>query len=354
MRSRRLERGCLIEVRDLGQPGGCLCRLFEVARRDPDLDRRRQQPRFLRQADHLVAERAPDGGRSGSRISPREEEERAAGLRIPPILVGLPESLLRLRELTETKADLADLVERRRGDPRVPGTKLLARAACFDIGPLEIALEPHHLGPVHPAHAGKGRHRVRLAELACSVRPLAGAVEVGDVAARADRVAVDDQGRVRIELAAQGGDARLVEQRAALGELSLLDERIALPLDGADLEAAVAEPAPDVFRLLRLREGALDVVMVERLQPELEREVSVGCGLRLGLEQALRSLEPTVGDGALQLDVVVVRELRRDVRRPRSVPRPGVCSVRALLERQVLVDALRPHSRFGQKLEVFA
>ena len=80
-----------------------------------------------------------------------------------------------------------------------------------------------------------------------AVGPLAGALEVGDVAARADRVAVDGERRVGVELARQRGRARLVEQELALGHLALLDQDVPLALEPTDLEVPVAEaarPAP--------------------------------------------------------------------------------------------------------------
>ena len=113
------------------------------------------------------------------------------------------------------------------------------------------ALELHHLGVVDPAETREGGHCVRVAEVARTVGPLAGALVVGDVPAGADRVAVDGEGGEGVELARQRGRARLIEEELALGNLALLDEDVSLPLQAADLEVAVAEAAAELLGLLR-------------------------------------------------------------------------------------------------------
>ena len=159
---------------------------------------------------------AADRGPRALRVAAREAEERVPGLGRVAVLVRLPEGLLGLREVAEPQARLAELVEGRAGDARAPGPQLLARLARQLLGLVEAALEAHDLRVVHAAHAREGGHGVRVAELRGAVRPLRGAVEVGDLAARADRVAVDDERRIRVELAAERSRARLVEQQLAL------------------------------------------------------------------------------------------------------------------------------------------
>src|SRR5215207_5664652 len=238
----------------------------EVARGDPDLDGGRKEPGLLRQPDPLVCQRSPDPGSGGLDLPLGKQKERSARLRILPVFVGLPERLLRLGELSKPEADLADLVEGSRRDPWVPTAELLAGAIGFVTRSLEVALELHHLDAVYPAHAGECGQRVRVAKLGRALGPLAGAVEVGDVAAGSDRVAVDDKGRVRIELAAERGDACLVEKRAALDELAFLDERVALTLDSADLQAAVTNATADLLSLLAGGERAVEIVLPKRPQ----------------------------------------------------------------------------------------
>src|SRR6185503_15651918 len=109
------------------------------------------------------------------------------------------------------------------------------------LGLVEAAPEAHDLCVVDAAHAGERGHGVRVAELGGAIRPLRGAVEIGHLAARADRVAVDDEGRIRVELAPEGRRARLVEQQLALADFAFLEQRSALALDAADFKAPVRE-----------------------------------------------------------------------------------------------------------------
>src|SRR5215213_2706425 len=147
-----------------------------------------------------------------------------SGLGIVTMLVGFAEGLLGLREVAEAKSGLPELVEGRPGDSRAPGAQLLAGAAGELLGLVEPALEAHDLGVVHPAHSREGGHGVRVAELGSSVGPLRRRVEVGHLPAGADRVAIDDEGRIGVELASESSCARLVEEKLALGDLALFEE----------------------------------------------------------------------------------------------------------------------------------
>src|SRR6185312_7383038 len=101
------------------------------------------------------------------------------------------------------------------------------------------------------------------AELGGAVCPLCGAVEVGHLAARADRVAVDDECRIRVELAPKRRSARLVEERRALA------------LDAADLEASVREALADLLGRLSLTKRLIVVVLAECDERPLQRPVAV-------------------------------------------------------------------------------
>ena len=184
------------------------------------------------------------------------------------------------------------------------------------------------------------------------VGPLAGAVEVGHVAAGADRVAVDDDGRVRVELPADRRSGGLVEEGASGGDIALRDERGAGPLESTDLEPAVAEPAADLLGAPAERDRSVEVVLLLRAQCLLEGEVPVLGRLRLVGKEPLRAGEPGIRDDGLQLVRVVVRELGRDGGRLRGPSGLHERGVRALEVGRLLVHVPRPRRRGRSEEEV--
>ena len=199
---------------------------------------------------------------------------------------------------------------------------------------------------------GEGGHGVRVAELGGAVGPLRGAVEIGHLAARADRVAVDDERRIRVELAPERGRARLVEQHLALGDLALLEERRALALDAADLEAPVREALADLLGRLSLAKRLVVVVLAECDERPLQRPVAV-LGSLLGLvEMSLGPGKPAARHRGLELGAVVVGEDRGDVRGAGQVAGLDVALVRALGRVHVLAEESAPEGRLGQELEI--
>src|SRR5918999_5146739 len=130
----------LVLLRDLGQLARPALGRLEVAYGDGDLDERLQEAAALRQADGIV-QRTADGRERSRSLAPREEQQRAPRLRIARELVGRVESLLRLRQLAQPEADLADLVQRRAGQLRRPVAQLVARQGRALLGLGELAFE---------------------------------------------------------------------------------------------------------------------------------------------------------------------------------------------------------------------
>jgi len=351
-RGRRPERRRLVDVGDRAEPFRVSRGLVDLARRDGDLDRGREEAGLGREVERLVTGRSPDRRERALGVSLREAEEGEPGLGCPPELVGFPEGLLGLRELAEPEPDLAELVEGGARDARVPDAQLLACPVGELLRLGQAALELHHLGMVDPAHARESVHPARLAKVAGALRPLAGALEVGHVAAGADRVAVDDERRERVELAGQRGRARLVEEELPLGDLALLDEDVPLPLERADLEVAVAEAPSQLLGLLGEGERLREVVLAELDEALLQRPVPVLRSFVLEVEQPLRAAHPAVCDRHLEVVLQAVRDQGRDVGGPQCVALLEVAAVGPLEVRMDHFHLAVPHRRLTEQHEI--
>ena len=127
-------------------------------------------------------------------------------------------------------------------------------------------LVAHHLGPVDPAVARKRRDRVLVAEELRALGPLQRLVERRHFTARADRVAVEDDGVVGLERSAVRGRVDLVQEEAPLVDLAEVDERDRAPLPAAQLEPHVAVLVADpLCRPAELARG-LVVVRLHRIE----------------------------------------------------------------------------------------
>ena len=176
-------------------------------------------------------------------------------------------------EVSEAQPHLADLGVARRRDPRRPAREQLCRLGRSPLRVLELALVAHHLGAVDPADARERSDRVLVAEELGPLGPLRRLVERGHVAARPDRVAVDDDGVVRPERAAVRGCVHLVEQQPALVDLPEMDQRHGSPLPAAQLERQVAVLAADPLRrLAQVSRGRVVVSPAVRRVPSRARD----------------------------------------------------------------------------------
>ena len=288
-------------------------------------------------------DRAPDRSERALDVPLNEAKEREARLGRPPELVRLAERLLGLGQLAESEPDLAELVEGRAGDAGVPEAKVLAGASASSCASLSRPLNfitsawftRHIPGKAEAVFASQKSHG--------AVGPLARALEVGDVAARADRVAVHRERRERIELAGEGGRARLVEQKLALGDLALRDQGVPLTLQAADLEVAIAEAPPQLLGLPRESERLAEVAGVELVEALLQGPVAVLGPFLLEVEQTLGAAHPAVRQRRLQVVPLIVRDPRGDEGSPQRVARLEVAAVRTLEVRPYRVHVAVPH-----------
>ena len=241
--SRRRERGraevlrCSVQLLDVGT---CL---LEVLHRERDLDGHGQKPRAPEGVVRLV-EGTPKAASRGIRLALGETEERSSRLRVAPELVRLLKGLLRSLLVAKAEPDLPDLVHRLSGRDEVEALDLHERSPRLFLGLGPRAAETDDARSLDAADSGEARDRLPLAPLASAVRPVAGAPVLRELVAHGDRVAVDDGGRVRLELAAHRGRRRLVDERPPLVQGARGDEEPALEVKPQGLEVAISVAPP--------------------------------------------------------------------------------------------------------------
>jgi hypothetical protein len=212
---------------------------------------------------------------------------------------------------------------------------------------------PENLGSVHAAEARKAADAELAAEVVGDIAPLGGASVVGPIAARADRVAVDDERLVGVELPRGGGRAREIEEREAFVDLPLLDERDPLSLDSDDLDVAISELPPDALRLDAEREHGVEIPLPERDERLLDRHPAVLDRLLvLLIEQALGAGEPPLRLRLLRDLLVVVREGRGDERRTASVAGLQLIPEGTFEKAEAGDGVSAPEGGIGEKLEI--
>ena len=154
--------------------------------------------------------------------------------------------------------------------------------------------DSHELGPMDEAEAVVRDHlRLLLAPPSQRRRPLAGATNFVDVAAKRDRVAVDDARDDRRKLPRADRGHGFVDETQPLLGLSQPDEGVALLHDSDGSQVWVAEPLPNLGRLGCGRVGILELASGRVLQEHGDEEVSaLGTVRLLRLEQPVAAREP--------------------------------------------------------------
>jgi hypothetical protein len=324
-----------------------------IARRACDLGLRRQQPGSDQAVPVLVLEAAADRRGGGVDLALSEQEKRPTRLRVLAHLVRLPECVLRARQVAHPQPDLTELVERRAGVHRAEVEQLIAGAAQLGLRLAPGAEQPHDLGAVHSADAGEPVDRLSLAPALGRLRPLVRAPIIGEVATGADDVAEHRAGRVGAELVPDGGRAHVLEQRPALVDAPQSHKDHPAVHRAPRTQARVVEPAGDLEATLDVLEGVIELAPGPRQLPVREREVPVRDRLGLALEQALRTVEPPLGDRAGELHRILPAKREGGERRFLRVAPVDVRRVRALscLDRFVL--AADPPRGLCEQLEVF-
>ena len=168
----------------------------------------------------------PAAGRRGQRsldraarvgdLAARELQQGEAGLGVVAVLVGAVEGLGGRVEVAHPQPDLADRVLRVADAIEQPeALELVAGLARLLLGLRPLTAEHLELGPMDPADARVAARAVAAHPALALVGPLARPLEVADVAAGGDRVAVDVARDAQVELAGRGGRGRFVDVREA-------------------------------------------------------------------------------------------------------------------------------------------
>ena len=237
----------LLELRDRST------RRLQIAGGHGDLDLRRK-PTDPRQRFLDLVECARDSRNGRLELPFRKVEQCEAGLGVGSELVRTRVRLLGGSEVAEPTADLADLVVAARGDVALEILELVAGRRRDLLGGLEIAPEPHDLRTVDATGAGEAGHVEPVTPAVGRLRPLRGPANVTDVLARADRHAVDERGRVSLELAADRGRRALVDELEPLLDLTHLDEHTPLGDEREHLRVSITEAPCELVCALEARE----------------------------------------------------------------------------------------------------
>ena len=220
-------RAGLVGADELLQLSGGRAGRLQVASRDPDFDLSRQSPNPPKRLVHLL-ECVGDSFDRGIELPLHQAEQGKARLRVGPQLVRSCVCLLGGWQVAEPAADLADLVVAARGDVALEVEQLVARRDRHLFRRRQITAHTHQLGAMDAAGAGEAGHVEPVAPPVGGLGPLGGATKVTDVLAGADGHAVDERGRVRLQLAADGRCGRLVDQLEPLIDLAALHETASL------------------------------------------------------------------------------------------------------------------------------
>ena len=269
---------------------------LQVACRNRDLDLRRQTPQ-ARQRLLGIVERAGDSRDRAVDLPLGQAEQGEARLWVEPELVRRSVRLVCSGEVAEPTADLADLVVPAGRDGALEVVELLASLHRLLLGADQVAAKTHDLGAVDTARSRKAGDVEPVAPPVRHLGPLGGTAVVAEVLARADRDAVDEAGRVRPQLAADGGRGCLVEEGKTLLHLAGLDERAALSDEREHLRVAVAEALAEFVSTAEVLERLGQISPAEHgVHATRERQEPVFRRLGLSLEQALGVGEPALRD----------------------------------------------------------
>jgi len=156
----------------------------------------------------------------------------------------------RTLEVAAAAADLAELVQPPGGPPRRGQQQFLDRLAGVAFGPVQLPAEAHHLGLVKPAKAREPTERLSVAPPQRCDAPLAGPTPVAAVPAGENRGAEDLPRRPQLEISAQRGGHRLIDQDGAFCYLPAEQPRVAQGQAAQGLHVAILKLAAEVNHLL--------------------------------------------------------------------------------------------------------
>jgi len=342
----------LVRVNDLFELLQCGARRLEVAGSDGDLHLSREASNADERILDVVKEPC-DAGDRGIDLALGETEEREARLRLAPELVRRAVRLLSTGEVAPPAPDLPDLVVPAGCDAAVEVVQLLTGRERLRFGRRPVAAEPQDLRPVDATCPWEARDVQLVAPPVRRFGPLCRAPVVAQIAAGADREAINETGRVRLQVAGYRGCCRLVQQSEALLDLPGFDARAPLPGESQYLHISVAHPLGELERVFEERLRAIEVTLREE-GGHCGDQQGPGVLWRLGqtFEQPLGSREPAVRDGERAAALVVPGERERHPGRTPLVVGCRVRGVRTLAEADRLVELPRPPRRVGEALEV--
>ncbi len=214
-------------------------------------------------------------------------------------------------------------------------------------GPLEL----HDLGAMDQADAGVSDHvGLAITPLGEGSRPLARAAHLVRVLTELDRVAVDDAGDDRRQLARRDGHHGLVHQPEALLRPTLPHQGVALPHPRHRDEVRVVVALADCGSL---RPRCVRRAGVTGLEPDRYQEIAVlDAVTTLPVEQAVAAAEPAVRTGALPAKEQVVPDPPGAARGAGDLAGIQMAVMGTLEAADVLVVATEHVRRPGQQLQV--
>jgi hypothetical protein len=270
-----------------------------------------------------------------------------------PQLVRARVRLVGSGEVAEPAANLADLVVAHGRDVALEVVQLVAGRHRDHLRRLEVTAEPHDLGAVDAAGAREAGHVQPVAPAVRRLGPFGGPAEVTDVLARADRHAVDERRRVRLELAADCRGRALVEELEPLLDLTALHERAPLAGEREHLRVPVAEAPCELVRVFEVfdRRGVISLGE-HRMARSCQCDASMFCGFLPVLEQALGGGEPALRDGERSSVRLVPRQYERDARGVEIFPLARVGNVGPLAQTDRLTELAAPPGGLAVPFEV--
>ena len=272
----------------------------EVAGRDRDLDLRLEQRgalqvgvrwSFLGRHPQRVLEGVSDRRCRSGDVTLGQPHEGETRLRIPPGTMSSQQGLLCSGDIALVQSNPSQLVQWPSQLAPQVGAQLLARHQCLILGFVARPAQPEDLGAMHSAAPMEAADGVRLAPPLHRLGPLLGHVVQGEALQGTHELAVDDPSRQRIELARDGRDPGLVEQRQTLLDFAVQDQQAGFghPADGARRRVTRRThldrpPGP--------LPSAENVTGQHPLVPADDRQPGVGRRVVVAFEQPLSARQP--------------------------------------------------------------
>src|SRR6185369_14207514 len=173
--------------------------------------------------------------------------------------------------------------------------------------------------PEYAAHAWKAVDVLALAPAVLGLGPLGGPLEIAQRGACLDRRAADAARDRRLDLAADGGDGRLVDLSESTLDLAHVDAGLALGAERERAQVTVAEPAGDIACALGRGEGLLVLTLEAELERADDVDPAVDDRVVDALEETVCAVQPGGSDRVGCPEEVLLTKQGRRGRRPDRV-----------------------------------